>query len=59
MKSKSGVPAIMVTLIHTEYAKRKEKGKGKKIKTGKNLNPVQKFWEEVKTFGGEIPQKDA
>jgi hypothetical protein len=40
LKPKSGVPAIMVTLIHTEYTKRKEKGKGKKNKTGKNVNPV-------------------
>jgi hypothetical protein len=41
----------MVTLIHTEYTKRKEKRKGKKIKTGK------KFWGEVGTFGGISPQK--
>jgi hypothetical protein len=34
----------MVTLIHTEYTnKKKEKGKGNKFKTGKNLNPVQKI----------------
>jgi hypothetical protein len=34
----------MVTLIHTEYTKKEKKnGKGKKIETGKNSNPVQKI----------------
>jgi hypothetical protein len=36
LKSNSGVPAIMVTLIHTEYTKKeKKKEKGKKLKQAK------------------------
>jgi hypothetical protein len=33
----------MAALIHAEYNNEKRKRKGKKIKTGKNLNPVKKF----------------
>jgi hypothetical protein len=46
----------MVTLIHTEYTKKeKKKGKGKKIETGKNLNPVQKIFWGSWNFWGEFP----
>jgi hypothetical protein len=48
----------MVTLIHTEYTKkRKEKGKGKKIKTGKHLKPVQQILGGSWNFWGKFPPK--
>jgi hypothetical protein len=46
----------MVTLIHTEYTKKKRKGKGKKIKTGRNLNPVKKIVEgSLELLGRKSP----
>jgi hypothetical protein len=35
----------------------KSSWRGNRIETGKNLNPVQKIWGEVGTFGGNFPPK--
>jgi hypothetical protein len=45
----------MFILLPSALGGIKSSRRGNRIETGKNLNPVQKIWGEVGTFGGNSP----